>query len=149
MKRYLLTLTLLGGVLFGASAQSNKIPTATDIASKYVQALEKSVTINTTQRSIITNYAMEMAKEQVSLYKKQQSGQFSENDMPKFYKLQNETNDGIRSILKGEQQVAFDAFLEKQLRGGDKKKKKNKKGKEEEEEVVTGISGLILPTSTN
>ena len=66
--------------------------------------------------------------------------------MARFYKLQNETHSNIRNILKDQQQIDYDNYLEEQLRGV--KKKKKKKGKEEEEEVVTGISGLKLPPNT-
>ena len=148
MKKYILTLSVVLGMTCFAQAQSNKVPTATEIATKNIQAMEKKVKINATQKSIIYNYSLDVAKEQVALYKKQQAGQYSEEDLPKFYKLQNQTNNSIRNILKGEQLAQYDEFLEEQLRGVSKKKKKGKANKDEEEEVVTGISGLILPTST-
>lgn len=145
MKKYILTLSVVLGMTCFAKAQ--KVPTATEIATKNIEAMEKKVKFNGTQRSIIYNYTLDVAKEQVALYKKQQAGQYSEEDLPKFYKLQNQTNNSIRTILKGEQLAQYELFLEEQLRGGEKKKKKGKRG-QEEEEVVTGISGLILPATT-
>ena len=126
-----------------ANAQK-KMPTAVEIAQKNIEALTKKVKVNPTQRNIIYNYMLDFSKEQVSFAKKQQAGMFSQEDMGKLYNLQNENNDKIRTILKGEQLGEFDKYLEEQLRGGDKKKKK--KAKDEEEEVVTGISGLKLPS---
>jgi len=122
-------------------------PTATEMATKNIEALDKKVKLNPTQRSIIYNYMLDMSLEQVALGKKQQTGMFNENDVSKFYKMQNQTSANIRNILKGDQQTQYDDFLEEQLRGGNKKKKK--KGKHEEEEVVTGISGLTLPPATS
>jgi len=133
---------ICGSVLM-ANAQK-KMPTAVEIAQKNIEALTKKVKVNPTQRNIIYNYMLDFSKEQVSFAKKQQAGMFSQEDMGKLYNLQNENNDKIRTILKGEQLGEFDKYLEEQLRGGDKKKKK--KAKDEEEEVVTGISGLKLPS---
>lgn len=145
MKRYLLMLAMICGGVFMAEAQ--KIPTAVEIAQKNIEALTKKVKVNPTQRNIIYNYMLDFSREQVSFAKKQQAGMFNQEDMGKLYNLQNENNDKIRSILKGEQLAEFDKYLEEQLRGGDKKKKKKgKKASEEEEEVVTGISGLKLPS---
>ncbi len=145
MKKYLLLLSMILGLLFSAHAQ--KMPTAVEIATKNIDALTKKVKVNATQRNIIYNYMLDFARDQVSFAKKQQSGMFNQDDMAKLYKLQNESNDKIRGILKDEQLTEFDKYLEEQLRGGDKKKKKKgKHNKEEEEEVVTGISGLKLPS---
>jgi protein CpxP len=145
MKKYLLILSMIFGVIFLADAQ--KMPTAVEIATKNIEALTKKVKLNPTQRNIIYNYMLDFSREQVAFAKKQQSGMFNQDDMAKLYKLQNENNDNIRNILKGEQLAEFDKYLEEQLRGGDKKKKKKgKQAKEEEEEVVTGISGLKLPS---
>ena len=143
MKRYLLILSMICGSVLMANAQK-KMPTAVEIAQKNIEALTKKVKVNPTQRNIIYNYMLDFSKEQVSFAKKQQAGMFSQEDMGKLYNLQNENNDKIRTILKGEQLGEFDKYLEEQLRGGDKKKKK--KAKDEEEEVVTGISGLKLPS---
>ena len=145
MKRFLLMFSMIFGLIFFAEAQ--KMPTAVEIATKNIDALTKKVKINPTQRNIIYNYMLDFAKEQVTFAKKQQAGMFNQDDMVKLYKLQNENNDNIRGILKGEQLDEFDKYLEEQLRGGDKKKKKKgKHNKDEEEEVVTGISGLKLPS---
>ncbi|MEJ5963200.1 hypothetical protein [Pedobacter immunditicola] len=145
IKKYLLMLSMICGSVLMAEAQ--KMPTAVEIAQKNIEALTKKVKINPTQRNIIYNYMLDFSKEQVSFAKKQQAGMFNQDDMGKLYNLQNENNDKIRTILKGEQLTEFDKYLEEQLRGGDKKKKKKgKKANDEEEEVVTGISGLKLPS---
>jgi protein CpxP len=145
MKRYTLILSMILGTVFFAAAQQ-KIPTATELTTKNMEALDKKVKLNPTQRNIIYNYTMDLYKEQLALTKKQQAGGFNDDDIAKFYRLQNETTRNIRNILKGDQQTDYDNFLEEQLRGGIKKKKK--KHKDEEEEVVTGISGLKLPQNT-
>lgn len=139
MKKHLLLLILVFGCTYYASAQ--KIPTATELATKSMEALDKKMTLNATQRNIIYNYTLDLYAAQLALSKKQQAGQSNEDDISKMYKLQNETTANIRNILKGEQLAQYDDFLEEQLRGGDKKKKKGKHAKDEEE-VVTGISGL-------
>lgn len=144
MKRSLLVLTMVFGIIFFAAAQQQKIPTATELTTKNMEAMDKKVKMNATQRNIIYNYTMDMYREQLALTKKQQAGGYDENDIARFYKMQNQTTQNIRNILKGEQQTDYDNFLEEQLRGGAKKKKK-KHSKDEEEEVVTGIAGLKLP----
>jgi protein CpxP len=146
MKRYTLILSMILGTVFFAAAQQ-KTPTLTELTNKNMEALDKKVKMNPTQRNIIYNYTMDMYKEQLALTKKQQTGGFNDDDIAKFYRMQNETTKNIRNILKGDQQTDYDNFLEEQLRGGNKKKKK-KHSKDEEEEVVTGISGLKLPANT-
>jgi hypothetical protein len=131
------------GVTFFAAAQ--KIPTASELATKNMDALSKKVKLNPTQRNIIYNYTLDLYSAQLALSKKQQAGQSNEDDITRIYRLQNETTASIRNILKGEQIAQYDEFLDEQMRGGDKKKKKGKRSKTEgeaEEEVVTGISGL-------
>jgi len=145
MKRYTLILSMIFGTVFFAAAQQ-KTPTATELTNKNMDAMDKKVKMNPTQRNIIYNYTMDMYKEQLELTKKQQAGGFNDDDIARFYKRQNQTTTNIRNILKGDQQTDYDAFLEEQLRGGNKKKKK-KHSKDEEEEVVTGISGLKLPAN--
>lgn len=140
MKKYILILSIVLSIHALANAQQ-KMPTATEITNKNIEALDKKLKLNPTQRNIIYNYMLDMTKEQLALAKKQQAGGYNEDDITKFYKLQNETTKNIKTILKGDQLTEYDKFLEEQLRGGNKKKKKGKKG-EEEEEVVTGISGL-------
>ena len=144
MKRYVLILALAVTAVSFTKAQQ-KVPTATEITNKSIDALDKKVKLNPTQKGIIYNYMLDISKEQLALSKKQQSGTFGEEDMSRFYRMQNETQKSIRNILKGDQQVEYDKFIEEQLRGGEKKKKKGKHSKDEEEEVVTGISGLKTP----
>jgi protein CpxP len=139
MKKHLLVLILVLSTTLYASAQ--KIPTATELTTKSMEALEKKMTLNPTQRNIIYNYTLDLYSAQLALSKKQQAGQSNEDDITKMYKLQNQTTANIRNILKGEQLDQYDQFLEEQLRGGDKKKKKGKHDKDDDE-VVTGISGL-------
>jgi len=143
MKKYLLISLMFMGL--GAVAQTQKMPTATEMTTKTMEALEKKIKLNSTQRSIIYNYNLELSKEQLEMAKKRQAGTFDPDDVTKYYKLQNDNNDKIRNILKPEQLPEYEKFLEEQVNGGDKKKKKKKRGKDEEEEVVTGISGLKLP----
>jgi len=131
-------------MLFSVHAQQ-KMPTASELTKKSVDSLDKRLKLNATQRSIIYNYTLDMYKEQLELGKKQQTGQFSDDDVAKIYKTQNQTTANIKNILKGDQLPEYDKYLEEQLRGG--KKKKKKKGKHEEEEVVTGIAGLKLPAT--
>lgn len=144
MKRYILVIMLLIGVNSLTKAQQ-KMPTAQEMAVKNVDELEKKLKLTSTQKSVIYNYVFDMSKQQLELIKRQQAGTSKEDDVTKFYKLQNDTNDNIRTILKGDQLPEFEKVLEDRLNGNSKKKKKKgKKGKEEEEEVVTGISGLKL-----
>ncbi len=144
MKRYILVVMLLIGVHSLTKAQQ-KMPTAQEMAVKSVDELEKKLKLTSTQKSVIYNYVFDMSKQQLELIKRQQAGTSKEDDVSKFYKLQNDTNDNIRTILKGDQLPEFEKVLEDRLNGNSKKKKKKgKKGKEEEEEVVTGISGLKL-----
>lgn len=142
MKRYILAVMLLLGFNTFTKAQQ-KMPTAQEMTVKSVEELEKRLKLTSTQKGVIYNYVFDMSKEQLDLIKRQQAGTSKEDDVTKFYKLQNDTNDKIRTILKGDQLPEFEKVLEDRLNGGAKKKKK--KGKKEEEEVVTGISGLKLP----
>jgi protein CpxP len=144
MKRYILAIMLLLGVNSLTKAQQ-KMPTPQEMTVKSVEELEKRLKLSSTQKSVIHNYIFDMSKQQLELIKRQQAGTSSEDDVTKFYKVQNETNDKIRTILKGDQLPEFEKVLEDRLNGGTKKKK-NKKGKKEDEEVVTGISGLKLET---
>lgn len=144
MKRYVLIIMMLLGVHSVTKAQQ-KMPTAQEMAVKNVDELEKKLKLTPTQKSVIYNYVFDMSKQQLELIKRQQAGTSKEDDITKFYKIQNDTNDDIRTILKGDQLTEFEKVLEDRLNGNTKKKKKKGKGKDkEEEEVVTGISGLIL-----
>jgi hypothetical protein len=143
MKHYGLLLLIILGVTCAATAQ--KMPTASELATKNMEALSKKMTLNPTQRNIIYNYTLDLYKAQLALSKKQQAGLPIEDDVARIYRLQNETTTSIKNILKGDQLAQYDEFMEEQMRGGDKKKKKGKRSKadgESEEEVVTGISGL-------
>jgi protein CpxP len=141
MKKYILSFILVLSISFYAAAQQ-KMPTASELTSKSMDALAKKIELNATQKNIIYNYTLDLYTAQLALSKKQQAGQSNEDDITKMYKLQNETTRNIKNILKGEQLDQYDQFIEDQMRGGDKKKKKGKRIKEEEEDVVTGISGL-------
>ena len=143
MKTYILLAFLLFGLGFITKAQQ-KMPTAQEMTVKNVDELEKRLKLTPTQKSVIYNYVFDMSKQQLDLIKRQQAGTSKEDDVTKFYKVQNDTNDNIRTILKGDQLPEFEKVLEDRLNGVTKKKK-NKKGKgKEEEEVVTGISGLKM-----
>jgi len=142
MKAYIIVILIFFGVNTVTKAQSNKIPTVQELTVKDVTELNERLKLSATQKSVIYNYTFNLYGQQMELFKKQQAGTSKEEDISKFYKLQNETNDNIRNLLKGEQLAEFEKVLEDRLNGvGKKKKKKNKKDKEEEE-VVTGISGL-------
>lgn len=132
------------GVIFAVNAQ--KIPTVEELAKKNVEELEKRLQLSPTQKNVIYNYAFSIAKEQMNLYKKQQSVGYNEDEVAKFYRLQNETNKLIKAVLKPNQVVEYDKVIEERLNGIDpaKKKKKLKKG---EEEKVIGIEGLRSGTN--
>ena len=114
---------MLLGMIFFAKAQKAP-PTASEMATKSIEAMDKKLKLNSTQKNVIYNYTLDLCKEQVALSKKQQTGMYNEDDISKFYRMQNETTKNIRNILKGEQQTQYDQYLEEMLRGGDKKKKK-------------------------
>lgn len=147
MKKYLLMMSMVLGLYSFTKAQQ-KGPSPSEMLSKNIDTLNKRLKLNPTQKSIIYNYLLDLSREQVDLSKKQAAGTFGEDDVSRFYKIQNQTTKNIRNVLKEDQQVEYDKYLEEQLRGGNKKKKKGKKNKDEEEEVVTGISGLKLPAGT-
>jgi hypothetical protein len=140
MKTYILILFFCLGVNTLTNAQK-KIPTAQELTVKNIDELNERLGLSPTQKSVIYNYVFDMYRQQLELVKKQQAGSSKEEDVTKFYKFQNETNDNIKNILKGDQIAEFDKLQEERL-NGDNKKKKGKKGKNKEEEPVTGISGL-------
>lgn len=142
MKRLVLMLLFVVGVLFSSNAQ--KVPTAEELAKKNIEELDKRLKLSPTQRSVIYNYAFEIAKQQLDLYKKQVAGTFKPEDETKFFKLHNETNKNIKNVLKPEQVITFDTILEERLSGVDPNKKKKKLKKGEEEEKVVGIEGLKM-----
>jgi len=144
MKTYILMAFMLLGFVQFSKAQSNpKMPTPQEMATKSVDELEKRLKLNPTQKSVIYNYTFDMCKHQLDLIKKQQAGTSNEDEVTKFYKMQNDTNNSIKTVLKGDQIAEFDKVLEERLSGGDKKKKKKgKRNKDEAEEVSVGIEGL-------
>jgi len=141
MKKLILIIVLTIGVFFSSNAQ--KIPTVDELAKKNVDEMEKRLKLTPTQKSVIYNYAFDMAKEQLALYKKQQAGTYRDEDETRIYRLQNETNANIKKVLKADQIDEFNKLNEERLSGIDpEKQKKKKKKKGEEEEKVVGIEGL-------
>ncbi|WP_443937549.1 hypothetical protein [Pedobacter sp. MW01-1-1] len=144
MKHLLFSVLLFIGLSGIAHAQQpNKMPTPAEIAKKNVDDLDKRLKLNDTQKSIIYSYTFNQAKEQNDLIKRQQAGNSREDDVDKFYKLQNETSQKIREVLKGEQQTEYDKIIEERLSGITDKTKKKKKKKNEEEEAPSDIKGLL------
>lgn len=141
MKTYILLVLFVLGFSGLVSAQK-KMPTAQELTVKNIEELNERLVLSPTQKSVIYNYIFDMYHQQLELVKKQQAGTSKEDDVTKFYKFQNETNDNIKNILKGDQIAAFDKLQEERLNGNNNKKKKGKKEKNKEEEPVTGISGL-------
>lgn len=139
--KHILIAFLVFGFTASVKAQQQKMPTAQELTVKDVDEMAERLKLSSTQKSVIYNYKFELYKFQLDLVKKQQAGTSKEDDVSKFYRLQNQTNDNIKTILKGEQLAEFDKLLEDRSNGENKKKKK-KKGKKDEEDVVTGISGL-------
>lgn len=139
MKERILTILLIFGVFFAVNAQ--KIPTVEEVAKKNVDELEKRLQLSPTQKSVIYNYAYALAKEQMNMFKKQQATGYNDEDVTKYYRLQNETNKLIKAVLKPEQVAEYDKVIEERLSGIDPSKKKKKKKGEEEEKIV-GIEGL-------
>lgn len=143
MKRIVFLFLVMVGMCGLAKAQQNKIPTPDEIAKKNVEDLDKRLKLNDTQKSVIYRFTFSQAKEQADLMKRQQAGTSREEDVDKFYKLQNETSKNIRNVLKGEQQTEYDKVIEERLSGKAQKSKTKKKKKGEEEEVESDIKGLL------
>lgn len=141
MKKFLSALFFFTTMAVATLAQQ-KIPTPEELAKKNVDELETRLKLSSTQKSVIYNYAYNIAKEQVALVKKQQANGYDDEEMSKFYRLNNETNKNIKAVLKPEQVVEFDKLTEERLSGIDPTKKKKKRKKGEEEEKVVGIEGL-------
>ncbi len=139
MKRLILMVLMVMGLGFVSNAQ--KIPTSEEIAKKNVDEMEKRLKLTPTQKSVIYNYAFDMAKEQLDLYKKQQAGTYRNEDETRIFRLMNEMNKNIKNVLKPDQIDEFNKLTEERLSGVDPKKKKKKKKGEEEEKIV-GIEGL-------
>lgn len=140
MKKWMVMLVLMLGIVFAGKAQ--KVPTAEELAKKNIEELDKRLKLSPTQRSVVYNYAYELAKEQLALYKKQQAGTYKDEDETKFYKVQNELNKNIKAVLKPEQVTEYNLIVEERLSGIDPNAKKKKKRKGEEEDKVVGIEGL-------
>lgn len=120
-----------------------KMPTPEEIAKKNVDELETRLKLSSTQKSVVYHYAFNLAKEQVELMKKQMATGYKDEEVAKFYRLNNETHKNIKAVLKPEQIEEYDKLTEERLAGIDtKKKKKRKKG--EEEEKIVGIEGLKM-----
>ena len=143
MKRIVFLFLIVVGVYGTANAQQNKMPTPDEIAKKNVEDLDKRLKLNDTQKSVIYRFTFNQAKEQADLIKRQQAGSSREDDVDKFYKLQNETSKNIRNVLKGTQQTEYDKVIEERLSGKVAKSKGKKKKKGEEEEVEGDIKGLL------
>lgn len=143
MKRVIFLLLILAGISGVVNAQQNKVPTPDEIAKKNVEDLDKRLKLNDTQKSVIYRFTFNQAKEQADLVKRQQTGNSHEDDVDKFYKLQNETSKNIRNVLKGEQQNEYDKVIEERLSGKSAKNKNKKKKKGDEEEVEGDIKGLL------
>lgn len=141
MKRLVILFLVVVSVNGLVRAQQNKMPTPTEIAQKNVEDLDKRLKLNGTQKSVIYSFTYNQAKEQAELIKRQQAGNSREEDVDKFYKLQNETTKNIRNVLRPEQQLEYDKVIEERLSGKSPKSKKKKKG--EEEEVQSDIKGLL------
>ena len=142
MKRLVILFLIIVGVNGLVRAQQNKVPTPAEIAQKNVDDLEKRLKLNGTQKSVIYSFTYNQAKEQADLIKRQQAGNSREDDVDKFYKLQNETSKNIRNVLRPEQQTEYDKIIEERL-SGKGLKSKNKKKKKGEEEVESDIKGLL------
>jgi len=127
MKRLILILVLTFGALFSSFAQ--KQPTAEELAKKNIEELETRLKLSPTQKSVIYNYAFNLAKEQIALFKKQQAKGYDDEEMTKYYKLQNETNKSIKTVLKPDQVAEYDKLTEERLSGIDPTKKKKKRKK--------------------
>ena len=148
MKKFLSALLLFTTMAVAAMAQQPKMPTPEELAKKNVDELETRLKLSSTQKSVIYNYAYNLAKEQIALSKKQQATGFNDEEISKLYRLNNETNKNIKAVLKPEQIVEFDKVVEDRLNGVDPNKKKKKKKKGEEEEKVVGIEGLKSGSGT-
>ena len=142
MRRLIFIAVLIFGAIFPTIAQ--KQPTAEELAKKNVDELEKRLKLSPTQKNVINNYAFFIAKEQMAIYKKQMTTVVENDELTKYYRLQNETNKNIRNVLKPDQVVEYDKILEERLSGIDPTKKKKKLKKGEEEEKVVGIEGLKM-----
>ncbi len=142
MKRLIFFSLFLCDLCFVQAQQQTKLPTIDELAKKNVDEIEIRLKLNPTQKSVIYNYAFDLAKELLAIIKKQQSGTFKNEDDMMYYRLQNEFNAKVKTVLKPEQVTEFNKLIEDRLSGIEPKKKKKKRKKHEEEETVVGIEGL-------
>ena len=140
MKNLVLMIVLIFGAFFSSFAQ--KQPTAEELAKKNIDELEKRLKLSPTQKNVVYNFAFELAKEQLSLYKKQVTNGYNDEETTRYYKFQNEINKSIKAVLKSNQIIEYEKIIEERLNGIDPTKKKKKLKKGEEEEKVVGIEGL-------
>ena len=140
MKNLVLMIVLIFGAFFSSFAQ--KQPTAEELAKKNIDELEKRLKLSPTQKNVVYNFAFELAKEQLSLYKKQVTNGYNDEETTRYYKFQNEINKSIKAVLKSDQIIEYEKIIEERLNGIDPTKKKKKLKKGEEEEKVVGIEGL-------
>lgn len=143
MRNLALSIAFLFTALAASAQSAPKIPTAEELAKKNIDEIETRLKLSVTQKSIIYNYVYDLAKVQVTLIKAQQAGSFQNEDATQYFIKQNETNNKIKSLLKGDQIKTYNALIEDRLNGTKgNKKKKRKKEKDVEEEEVVGIEGL-------
>ncbi|MBC7614604.1 MAG: hypothetical protein H7202_00910 [Pedobacter sp.] len=140
MKNLVLIIVLIFGAFFSSFAQ--KQPTSEELAKKNIDELEKRLKLSPTQKNVVYNFAFELAKEQLSLYKKQVANGYNDEETTRYYKSQNEINKSIKAVLKSDQITEYEKIIEERLNGIDPTKKKKKLKKGEEEEKVVGIEGL-------
>lgn len=146
MRRLIFILFMIVGCALTLKAQQNKLPTPAETAKKNVDDLSARLKLNETQKSVIYRFTFAQAKVQSEMIKRQQAGNPRDDDADNYYKIQNETNDNIREVLKDVQKIEFNKVIEERLRGITSASKKRKKGKEPE--VVGDIRGLLIKADT-
>ena len=127
-----------------SAVAQQKMPTAEEIAKKSVDELETRLKLTSTQRSVVYHYVFNMAKDQLELVKKQQTSGYKDDEVAKFYRLNNEMHKNIKAVLKPDQIIEYDKVTEERLAGIDTSKKKKKRKKGDEEEKIVGIEGLKM-----
>lgn len=144
MKKYLLVFLFFCAAL-SLQAQNNKVPSAEEIAKKTTDTLERRLSLNSTQKSIVFSYNLELTKVQEKMYKKQMAGTYNEDDATVFLRKDNETTRKIKSILKPEQIALFNKYKE-EIQSGVLGKKK-KKGEENGDDDLSGLLSFPPPKS--
>lgn len=143
MKKFIHVLCAILVTTLSAAAQQ-KMPTAEEIAKKNVDELETRLKLTSTQRSVVYHYAFNIAKEQLELIKSQQVTGYKDEEVAKFYRLNNEMHRNIKAVLKPDQILEYDKVTEERLAGIDSKKKKKNRKKNDEDEKIVGIEGLRM-----